>query len=111
LLQYGANVNAVDQYKATPLHRAAANRTNFSYKITKLLLDKLASVNAQDQEGISPLHIACQENNESVALELVQAGADVELENQAGRNSLDECSEELLEKVISLARKMHPQMD
>jgi ankyrin repeat protein len=55
LLQRGANANAVDDYKETPLHEAACSgRAN----IARLLIDHGADVNQRDCGGRTPLRLA-----------------------------------------------------
>lgn len=121
LLQSGASVNARDKYGETPLHRAIQARN--AENLVALLLEKVqrgqnllltttkgAQVNAQNNQGDTPLHVACVEQNSRVIMQLVQAGADVELENKEGKNALDllQKQKDTLHAVINLARKLHP---
>eukprot|EP01118_Nematostelium_gracile_P019811 TRINITY_DN933_c0_g1_i5.p1 TRINITY_DN933_c0_g1~~TRINITY_DN933_c0_g1_i5.p1 ORF type:complete len:259 (+),score=76.51 TRINITY_DN933_c0_g1_i5:49-777(+) len=111
LLKNGAKVNLTDAYGATPLHRAAANKSKSSLPIVQLLIENGANINAQDKEGTTPLHIACQEDNEGVAMAIVNAGADVEIKNELDRSPLDDCTQDLFERIVPVARKLHPKKD
>merc|ERR1712193_252974 len=57
LLSAGANANAMDEQKMTPLHRAAATGNIDS---AKALLDAKANVNMDDNCRWTPLHYACE---------------------------------------------------
>lgn len=55
LLDYGANVDALDKHRQTPLHRACLNRYN---KGTIVLLDYGADINLEDEFSHTPLDYA-----------------------------------------------------
>ncbi|XP_058795209.1 ankyrin-3-like [Phymastichus coffea] len=55
LLDYGANVDALDKHRQTPLHRACLNRYN---KGTIVLLDYGADINIEDDFSHTPLDYA-----------------------------------------------------
>merc|ERR1719171_2609995 len=78
LLSAGANVNAVDEQKMTPLHRAAATGNIDS---GKCLIDAKANVTADDNCRWTPLHYACEEGHEAVAKLLIENGAVVDTPN------------------------------
>jgi len=75
LLAAGANVNAMDEQKMTPLHRAAATGNIDS---GKCLIDAKANVNAADNCRWTPLHYACEEGRESFAKLLIESKAVVD---------------------------------
>ncbi len=52
MLEAGADVNAVDQWQMTPLHRASQTDC---YDLVRLLVDHGADVNAHDENDITPL--------------------------------------------------------
>ncbi|XP_041920693.1 ankyrin repeat and SOCS box protein 18-like [Alosa sapidissima] len=57
LLDYGADVNQVDEDRRGPLHKAARNA---QHRLVELLLERGAQVNALDYNGCSPLSNALQ---------------------------------------------------
>jgi ankyrin repeat protein len=71
-----------------------------------MLLEKGANPNALNKDSESPLMIASIENNETIALKLVEAGGDVLLENHEKKNSLELAQPELREELLELARKL-----
>jgi len=95
LLAKGAKVNVADNYGVTPLHRAASNSNEKTLQITcriiEMLLQKGANLDAMDKHKQTPLQIACVENCEKIALMLVAAGADVEIENADSKNAMELC--------------------
>jgi ankyrin repeat protein len=101
LIDRKADVNARDEYGATPLHKAA--NTN-APKVAKLLIDAKADVNTRDKYGATPLHEAARCGNLAVAKLLLAAGADVNAKDDknktplAGANESDKEIIELLKK-------------
>ena len=84
LLAHGADVNAKDLWKDTPLY-AAAIRDN--REMAALLLAHGADVNAKNY-GNTPLHEAAHHNSEEVAALLIENGADVNAEvGMSGRGT------------------------
>jgi hypothetical protein len=84
-LEAGADVNAVDPLKRTPLFAAAfCNHPG----VADLLVDKGGKVNATDLHGMSPLHVAVIAGGQQVALALIAKGADVNLDGNAERTPL-----------------------
>ncbi|XP_041940121.1 ankyrin repeat and SOCS box protein 18-like isoform X3 [Alosa sapidissima] len=57
LLDYGADVNKVDNERRSPLHRAARNAQD---RLVELLIERGAVINALDYNGCSPLSNALQ---------------------------------------------------
>jgi len=78
LLDRGANVNAEDHIKQTPLHMAAWFD---STEIARLLLDRGARVDAEDDEKETPLHRAAYSGRTAVARLLIDRGANVNAED------------------------------
>ena len=74
-LDIGADVNARDLHRMTPLIWAA--RTDGNAPVTKLLLLTCAAVNAIDRDGISPLARNVNTKSAVCAKLLVARGADV----------------------------------
>ncbi|XP_010685091.2 ADP-ribosylation factor GTPase-activating protein AGD3 isoform X2 [Beta vulgaris subsp. vulgaris] len=70
LLQYGANINAVDSRGRTPLHHCITER---KIDIAKVLLTRGASGNTMDQEGKSAMQLALDmELNDTELLTLLK---------------------------------------
>jgi len=85
LLQNGAEVDAANQAKATPLQWAA-------YKgflpVVKVLLENGADVDARDKDGQTPLLCAAAGGSEPVVRLLLQNGADINAKDHSGRTPL-----------------------
>eukprot|EP00871_Galdieria_phlegrea_P004601 jgi/Galph1/5141/GphlegSOOS_G3751.1 len=79
-------VSTVDSHLITPLMYSADRGY---LEIVRLLLAFGAAVNATDWEGQSALHYACFCEHFEVAKELVQAGADIYLQDKYGQSSWD----------------------
>lgn len=84
LTDNGANINASDLNKKTPLHRAALTPQNITLEPLKFLIEKGTNVNAQDVNGNTPLFIAASYNNTDAVNLLINAGADVTIRNRDG---------------------------
>ncbi|XP_073303652.1 ADP-ribosylation factor GTPase-activating protein AGD3-like isoform X1 [Primulina huaijiensis] len=65
LLQYGANINAVDSRGHTPLHRCIVRGKS---SLVKLLLTRGANLQAADDQGKTPLQLAMESNIEDSEL-------------------------------------------
>lgn len=84
LVEQGADVNAPDQYKRTPLHAQAAT---WSGNIA-LLLDLGADIHARDYQEDTPLHSATGAHRSKSVRELVARGAAINAENAMGHTPL-----------------------
>lgn len=75
----GANVNAENDCKLTPLHFACDRGHD---EMVKYLLEKGANANVQDMIGSAPLHMACKQGDEklSIVKHLLEKGANVNIE-------------------------------
>ena len=87
LLDAGANLEAVDSDRWTPLHRAA----NFAnVEIMSLLVEAGAKVNAVTVVGWRPLHYAALWSGTVDCVEvLLAAGADIDTRDNYGRTPFD----------------------
>lgn len=82
LLEKGADVNALDEDEAMPLHLAHDSDT------VELLLKFHANVNVVDRFDRSPLLVAVRMKNAESARALLAAGAEVDRENRKGQTVL-----------------------
>jgi len=88
LIEKGANVNAMNLLRETPLHIAVQNKTIRSI-LVKLLIKHGADVNAREKKGMTPLHIAIRQSREEVILKLIGGGAYVNMiETESGKTPL-----------------------
>ncbi|WP_342224629.1 ankyrin repeat domain-containing protein [Spiroplasma endosymbiont of Asaphidion curtum] len=68
------NVNAINNYKNTPIMGAIQNN---NIEIVKLLLEHGSDINAKAENGITPLHLAAQNGYLAIVKLLLANGADV----------------------------------
>jgi alpha-galactosidase len=73
LLGKGANVNATDAHRSTPLMQACATA---SADTVRLLLDKGADLKARDDKGFTPLLVAAYSGKAPTVQLLLERGAD-----------------------------------
>lgn len=85
LLDKGANVEAVDQHKKTPLHHAVIEGFE---EMVKLLLGKGAKVKVKDYRGSTPLQVAIAKGANPIISMLLDNGADIEARNEGGMTAL-----------------------
>ncbi|XP_067936143.1 uncharacterized protein [Watersipora subatra] len=74
LLSHSSLVNAQDDDKYTPLHRAAYNG---HLDMISLLLENSADIHAKTVDGWQPFHSACRWDNVAAAKLLISKGAEV----------------------------------
>ena len=87
LLDMGADINSLDIWGASPLHRAAAVASNPD--TVELLLSRGARLDAVDTRGLTPLHMAAMSNVMPDVLQLLlDHGADVDARSAVGATPL-----------------------
>ena len=100
LLDTGANINSVDDWGASPLHRAAAVASNPD--TVDLLLSRGAKLDAVDSRGWTPLHMAALSNmTPEVVQYLLDNGADFTAPSNQGGTPLHFASESVNLRVLS----------
>jgi ankyrin repeat protein len=92
LLANGADVNARDNRRFTPLHVAAGGFTNRK-DVVELLLARGADVNARDDMGMTPLYLMAFVPSQTRKIELLLTyGADVNATAKDGKTPLHEAA-------------------
>ena len=89
LLERGANANAVNKAKQTPLAYLAMTghaKPAANVPVAKFLLEKGATVDARDKEGVTPLMWAVNRDKLALVQLLVDAGADVNAKDRQKYN-------------------------
>ena len=103
LLDYGLNVNALDDLGSTPLNFALEYRSEvIDPRVVRLLLDHGADPNVPGWRGITQLHRASQSGRIEITRLLVEHGASVEVRDNMGRTPMDVASGEQREEIIKL---------
>ncbi|KAL8821117.1 MAG: hypothetical protein Q9191_007377 [Dirinaria sp. TL-2023a] len=87
LIAMGADVNAHDDDKMTPLHLAV--RANCSLAVVNSILDAGADVNVYSKDETTALHLAVQNRTTPVVKSILDAGAKIDLRDSSGRLALD----------------------
>ena len=82
LIDEGADVNAEDKWKRTPIHYAC------NYEVLEILINKGADVNAKDDCDMSPLHCASMYGRLKFLIILLKNGANVDDKDEYGKTSL-----------------------
>ena len=92
LVQYGADVNAVNNGGEAPLQRAVFHLSVWSvpecYTIMEMLVDNGAKVNARDRSGQCALHFAAFRGDVEALDRLLGYGARIDNADQDGRTAL-----------------------
>jgi ankyrin repeat protein len=86
LIHWGADVNARDAHGQTPLHSLVrSNMPPESIRTTaRVLINADADLDAKDNEGRSVLHRAAENGNNTLLVELIKAGANIDIEDSRG---------------------------
>ena len=87
LLENGGNIEARSEEGDTPLHRAAVNP---SVRMAKILVDHGARLESRNGQERTPLQRALAKNdNPSIALFLIERGADIHVRDKEGRTTYE----------------------
>ncbi|MDP7560466.1 MAG: ankyrin repeat domain-containing protein, partial [Planctomycetota bacterium] len=95
----GADVNAKNYVKRTPLHFAD------NKEIAELLITKGADVNAKDDWGETPLHTAAARGHKEIVELLINNGADMNVKDEDGETPLDWAIRGKQAEIADLLRK------
>jgi len=85
LIQHGANIDARDDKRDSPLHHAVRAA---DAELVVLLLDRGADIGARNRNGDTPLHVVGGTDKPQVAELLIANGADVNAKNMSGSTPL-----------------------
>jgi len=98
LIQRGANVNAKNSQRETPLHKAVIN-PRIRMILVELLIKAGAKVN-ESVKGGTPLHYAVQLSRTDLVTILVANGADLTIKDTRGDTPMDLCKQFKNEAVL-----------
>ena len=85
-LAHGADPNATDEVKETPIYRAA----NLGYPdVAIVLLNHSADPNVANRKGHTPLHRTAMRGKAPIVPILLEHGADVSAEDREGKTPID----------------------
>lgn len=87
LISYGADVNARDNERETPLHKTCRYGNNELVKT--ILSSNKSDLNLRNKEGQIPLYLACKFSHEQVIKILLERRADTTIEDKDGKSPLD----------------------
>jgi ankyrin repeat protein len=101
LLQNGADPNAKDCYRCTPLHMALSDSKQ-SVETVRTLLRHGADLNARDIGGETALHKGVKSNNVEICKLLLEYGAAVDARNRVGETPLYQAARRGMLDITSL---------
>ncbi|WP_342223953.1 ankyrin repeat domain-containing protein [Spiroplasma endosymbiont of Asaphidion curtum] len=104
LIENGANINARNNDRDTPLHSAARNG---NFEIVELLLKHGADVNAITKDGRTPLHYATQEGHIDIVKLLIEHKADVNIPDKNGFTPLHMATIIGHTKIVNLLKEFN----
>ena len=85
LLDHGASIN-LKEYSRTPLHEAINNGHDV---IARDLMGRGADMTLFDRSGYPPMQVAIIKGNKPLVMSMIETGADVHIENNAGLSMFD----------------------
>lgn len=104
LLDNSGNPNSRDQIGDTPLHRCASMEHHECLRIllTHPKSGPIIQINAQNNLGNTSLHLACECNDATSAIMLIEHGASAEIMNKQEQTPLDISNPNLRRKIMEI---------
>ncbi|KAH3742577.1 ankyrin repeat protein [Pelomyxa schiedti] len=103
MLEMGVDVNAVNIFGETPLHKSCFNKY-VRLILVNLLLDAGADINTCNEHGEGPLHFAVRLNRDDLVSVLILQGADINARGKEGRTPYDIA---VTSKFTTIATRLH----
>jgi ankyrin repeat domain-containing protein 50 len=103
LLGAGADINAINEARDTPL--LIATGWGVQPVVVQMLLEKGADVTARDDGGMTALHLAAENGHGAVITLLLEKGADVTAKSNNGWTALHLAAENGHEVIVQLLLK------
>jgi hypothetical protein len=94
----GANINAKNNYGATPLHLACYNGY---LEIVECLVENKAEINAKNNDGYPPLHLACDKGHLDIVKYLIKNGANINAKDNEGYTPCDMAKKDDIKNYLS----------
>ena len=104
LLDAGATLEAVDEYKQTPLHVSAITGR---HETVQLLIERKAEVDAKDDAYETPLILACKRGHVETVRALVAGNANVQYESE---EKDDQPTRTSTSAIRTVARSQKPEL-
>lgn len=102
LIEFGADVNILNEDGDTPLHYASMEG---HLEIVKYLIESGADVNILDKERDTPLHYASDNGNLDTVKYLIQHGAKINIQNEYDETPLHKASDNQHLKIVKFLLK------
>ena len=99
LLKYGADINAQNDYGATPLHWAASSPNP---EVVRVLLEQSADPNISTHVGMTPLHNAVRWRSAPTVRLLLEHGVGVDVVDEEGKTALQSARESGFDEIVTL---------
>jgi len=101
---FGADLSISDNYGQTPLHIFAkmSNGSQYGDEIVKMNIKNGVDINGTDQFGNTPLMNAVKHKNETIAMALINSGANINIKNKNGVTAFDFVSQQHLTAMGNL---------
>ena len=100
LLDYGLDVDSLDEYGNTPLIYASRSGHRRAPSIARLLIERGADPNTRGIVGCTPLHEALEWGRIEIARLLIEHGANVEAKNNCGKTPLDYAEGDKMRNIL-----------